>query len=60
MANNSLEHVYELVDLKYLKKLNLAHNQIVSLCNTDFVASPDTEILPVVSLTICVIQADCF
>lgn len=47
MSTNALEHIYELVDLKSLKKLNLANNQIVALCSTDFGTSPDMEVLPV-------------
>ncbi|KAI6190143.1 hypothetical protein M3Y97_00084900 [Aphelenchoides bicaudatus] len=45
MSNNALEHIYELVDLKTLKKLNLSNNQIVALCSTDFGTNPDVEIL---------------
>jgi Leucine-rich repeat (LRR) protein len=47
MSHNSLEHIYELVDLKALKKLNLAHNQIVELCSSDLSTNQDIEILPV-------------
>lgn len=48
MANNNLEHIYELVDLKSLKKLNLAHNQIIELCSSDFGGQDNVEILPVI------------
>ncbi|KAI6223667.1 Leucine-rich repeat-containing protein 9 [Aphelenchoides fujianensis] len=48
LSNNELEFCYEIVELHSLKRLNLARNQLVALCSSDFGGggSAEAEILP--------------
>ncbi|KAI6223088.1 hypothetical protein M3Y99_01465900 [Aphelenchoides fujianensis] len=48
LSNNELEFCYEIVELHALKRLNLARNQLVALCSSDFGGggSAEAEILP--------------
>ncbi|KAI1719570.1 leucine rich repeats (2 copies) domain-containing protein [Ditylenchus destructor] len=47
LSNNSLEHIYELVELVNIVELNLSRNSVISLsANVASAADPNVQILP--------------